>query len=127
MKTMANIQFDYQYRDAGGSKACDSVIFANPDNLDMEAIKLRLERALWETEFFIADQIRIPELFLYSDGSICETLDHCFHTFDGLETTSQSPTDTHNRSIGEFIQEVEYNGSLGLGWCLFDPVQRFGR
>ena len=120
---MANIQFDYQYRDAGGSKASDFVIFANPDDLEPEEVKLRLEQALWDREFFIADQIRIPEVFLYLDGRVDDVVDHCFHHFDSLVPTSSAETDAHKRSIREFVHEVESQSSLG--WRVFDPVERF--
>ena len=119
---MENVQLHYQYRDAHGSKRCAYVIFANPDNLKPEEIELRLERALWEGEFFVADQIRIPEVFLYLDGTLDDELDHCFHHFDSVDLTSETPTDKYNRSIRQFIREVEDQSQRG--WQLFDPIHR---
>lgn len=122
---MPNIQFNYQYRDAHGSKRCREVIFGNPDSLELEQIQLKLEQAFWETEFFIAQQIRIPEAFLYLDGSLDANIDHCFHHLDSLTITSCPPTDTYGRSIREFVEEVAHEASLG--WKFFDPVQVFGK
>ena len=122
---MNNIQFEYQYRDAQGSKACNQIIFTNPENLEPEKIRLSLERAFWDNEFFVADQIRIPEVFLSVEGYPDESLDHCFHHFDSLELTSHPPTDYYNRSIREFMCEVERQSLIG--WRLFDPAQQFGR
>ena len=120
---MNNVQFDYQYRDAQGSKACSYVVFTNPDNLDLVEIQLSLENVFWETEFFVADQIRIPELFLSVAGYADPNLDHCFHHFDSLVLTSLPATDSHNRSVREFVSEVQHQSLIG--WQLFDPVRRF--
>jgi hypothetical protein len=123
LQAMQNIQFEYQYRDAQGSKACNQVIFTNPDDLEPEEITLRLERAFWEAEFFVAHQIRIPEVFLDVDGYPDENLDHCFHHLDFVVLTSDPPTDSHNRSVRQFICEVEQQSLIG--WRLFDPAERF--
>lgn len=120
---MSNIRFEYQYRDAGGSKACGSVTFANPDNLTHEEIQTRLEEACWETEFFVADQVRIPEIFLYIEEPGDDALDHCFHHLDSVVATSDLSTDLQDRSIREFVCEVE--SQAALGWRLFDPIKRF--
>jgi len=116
---MNNIQFDYQYRDAYGSKACDYIVFPNPENISAEEITSRLEQAFWDSEFFIAGQIRIPELFLYLSDAYDPEIDHCFHHFDSVTIVPDPLTDVHNRTIGEFITEVESQASLG--WKLFDP------
>src|SRR5262249_17042651 len=118
-----NIRFDYQYRDAGGSKTCNFVVFANPDDLCVEDIRRRIENALQETEFFIVDQVRIPEMFLYTNGSPDAELDHCFHHFDSVEETDNDPSDLHRRSINSFLGEVEFQSKRG--WQAFDPQQRF--
>lgn len=119
-----NIQFDYRYQDAGGWKQCDFIVFANPDNIPLDEIRRRLQMALWETEFFIAHQIRIPEIFLYLDGLVDEEVDHCFHYWDSVEITNSEPSDLCERSIGQFLEEVELQSNHG--WQLFDPCQRFG-
>jgi hypothetical protein len=118
-----NIQFDYRYQDAGGWKNCDSVVFVNPDNIPVDEIRARIQVSLWETEFFIAHQIRIPEIFLYLDGSIDEKVDHCFHHYDSAEETNSAPSDLYQRSIGQFLEEVELQSNRG--WQIFDPCQRF--
>lgn len=52
----------------------------------------RLQKAMREMEFFIADQIRIPEVFLCLKGSFDPEVDHCFHHFDSVDETEQPPT-----------------------------------
>src|SRR5258708_38788552 len=118
---MNNIRFDYQYRDAHGSKKCDFVVFANPENLGVEEIIARLEQALWDSEFFIARQIRVSDLFLYLNDRPDPEIDHCFHHFDSVKIVSDPVTDLQNRTVREFIHEVETQSSFG--WKLFDPAQ----
>ena len=70
---------------------------------------------------FIAHQIRIPEIFLYTrDDAISD--DHCFHEFDAVESTAALPNDDYSRSISEFIAEA--NGEALRGWAAFDPHNR---
>jgi len=119
---MLNIRIDYEYRDARGAKACRSVVLRNPDNLMLSEIRTRLEAALWEKEFFIADQIRLSEAFLFLEGPSVDELDHCFHHLDAVEVASQEATDTYKRSVDNFLREVELQAALG--WRLFDPAKR---
>jgi hypothetical protein len=76
----------------------------------------RLSRALDRGMFFIAHQVRLPELFftdrpLYAD-------DHCFHELGEVSTTFDETTDLVGRSFAEFVEEVER--ASRLGWQVFD-------
>ena len=57
-----NIAFNYQYRDASNFKRSGQVIFENPDSWSLSAISLAFECTVIHGTF-IADQIKIPELF----------------------------------------------------------------
>ena len=83
----------------------------------------RLFAALDREEFFIARQVRLPELFfaeraLYAD-------DHCWHEMAEVTTTSAPADDLLGRSIEEFVAEIERASSNG--WAVFDRSEpRFG-
>lgn len=112
-----NTRFNYLYRDASNYKSCGSVVFRG--GID-DTLSGRLAAALESTEFFIADQIRIPEVFLL-DWPLDQD-DHCWHWFSDTELTNDAPDDTHGRTIGEFIAEVERASTDG--WKIFDPLHR---
>lgn len=67
--------------------------------------------ALDRQEFFIADQVRLPELF-FTEGPP-NSADHCFHQFDSIEMTGAPADDRQLRSIDDFVQEVEHAGRMG--------------
>src|SRR5581483_4570177 len=67
----------------------------------------RLVRSLESAEFFIAHQVRIPELFIGLPSWPLEQDDHCWHEFSCIEPTNEPANDRHRRTIEEFIIEVE--------------------
>jgi len=112
-----NGRFEYLYRNASNYKQWGTVVFSGaPD----EDIARRLVAA-WEClEFFIADQVRVPELF-FDDGLNPED-DHCWHEFAALEPTDDEPTDEFARTIESFVAECE--AAARAGWQIFDPLRR---
>jgi hypothetical protein len=115
-----NIQFNYLYRDGGNYKNTASIVFSNPENLRLFEIKKRLEEAFFQQELFIADQVGIPEVFLFYEFELNED-DHCFHEFSGCEVTNAKPNDKLSRSISDFIDEVENQSAEG--WLAFIPSE----
>ncbi|MGC2421273.1 MAG: hypothetical protein WA405_06440 [Candidatus Acidiferrales bacterium] len=115
---MENIKFRYLYRDAGNYKNWANVIFRNPDRLVLESVTKALQHTFLEECLFIAHQIRIPEAFLFAKGDATSD-DHCFHEFDAVEITLDSPNDRHSRSITQFIADVKKEANRG--WMAFDP------
>ena len=97
-----NTRFNYLYRDASNYKSWGSVVFRS--GID-DILSARLSAALESTEFFIADQIRIPEVFL-PDWPL-EQDDHCWHAYSDTELTGDAADDPHGRTIEEFVVEVE--------------------
>jgi hypothetical protein len=115
------------YRDGANYKKWDSVVFSNPETVGLASITNRLQAAFLVDDTFVADQVRIPEVFLYSNGQIDQD-DHCLHEFCSIEETLDTANDTHSRSILAFVLEVETVAKVG--WCGFTPgagtKDRFG-
>ena len=112
-----NARFEYLYRDASNYKVWGSLVFAGPITNDLAR---RLSRALESSEFFIAHQVRVPELFLGLPSWPLEQDDHCWHEFSRVESTTEPANDPVDRTIEEFILEVERQSAVG--WQLFDPM-----
>lgn len=121
---MNNIKFNYLYRDAGNYKKWADIIFSNPDRLTLGAITKALQGSFLADGLFIADQIRIPEVFLSTEQGFTDD-DHCFHEFDAVEPSPEISNDKFCRTIREFIAEVKREADLG--WRTFDPHDRFLR
>ena len=115
---MPNIKFNYLYRDAGNYKKWTDVVFSNPDRLTLEAAAKALKDAFLEDGLFIAHQVRVPEVFLFSRGNATSD-DHCFHEFSAVEESLEDPNDPFSRSISQFIAEVKREAKSG--WAAFDP------
>ena len=115
---MSNIKFRYLYRDAGNYKKRGEVVFRNPDELSCDFIADALRKAFLQDGLFIAHQVRIPDSFLYTRGE-AESDDHCYHEFDRVELSPDTPDDQHGRSIKQFLLEVQMQSASG--WTAFDP------
>lgn len=120
---MSNIEFSYLYRDGGNYKKFGRVVFANPDQIACGVIEKALAEAFLEDGLFIADQVRVPEVFLFADGELAFD-DHCYHEFDGVRATEKESTDPRVRTVSEFVSEVNQQG--GRGWRVFDPYDSKG-
>jgi hypothetical protein len=118
---MNNVKLNYLYRDASNFKNFASVVFLNPSGMNLLAVSKSLEDAFWVDGLFIANQIRVPEVFLFAKCDISID-DDCFHEFLSVESTQQGPTDTRRRSIDEFVAEVVKEAKRG--WKVFDPLER---
>ena len=115
---MPNVKFSYLYRDTGNFKKWADVVFSNPDGVALETTTKALEDAFLQDGLFIARQVRVPEVFLFSRGDATSD-DHCFHEFSAAEASLEEPTDVCSRSIAQFIAEVKREGKRG--WTTFDP------
>ena len=121
MKAQETIRFTYLYRDAGNSKAWGEIVFSNPETLSSIDLNIRLRRAFDMGCLFVADQIQIPEVFLYTNGEVIAE-DHCFHEFHSIELSNDKPTDENGRSIKSFVEQVEKESQQG--WHAFNPIDR---
>ena len=118
---MDNIRFCYLYRDGSNYKSWGEVIFSNPEQLTLDKIEIRLIDAFLPDKQFIASQISIPEKFLFLDGKFTK-YDHCYHEFDCVEVCEEDSTDSLERSISDFLREVETTSKHG--WEAFDILER---
>ncbi|MGZ8190001.1 MAG: hypothetical protein ACXWTS_02080 [Methylococcaceae bacterium] len=57
-----NVRFEYLYRDAGNFKNWGEIIFANPNNIEIDFITKKAEDALIERLYFVASKADIPDL-----------------------------------------------------------------
>ena len=120
---MDNVELSYLYRDGGNYKNWGRVVFSNPGKLNIESVEAQLRQAFEQEELFIASQIRVPDVFLYLGGEFSFD-DHCYHEFDEVRQTPEAANDPHNRSISEFLAEV--NREAQRGWRAFDPYDSVG-
>ncbi len=117
---MKNIRFNYLYRDASNFKKWGCIVFSNPQELTPAQILDQITKAIPDS-LFIADQIRLPELFIYNEEPMNPD-DHCFHEFFNVEESDKDADDPHCRTITNFIAELE--GEQQSGWCVYDPWER---
>lgn len=143
--SVKNVRFSYLYRDADNYKQGGAVVFSNPDGHPVGEAKRMFDGWMDGGEYFIADQVRVPEVFLWDpaadyDPNDPETYpdfvamgggaghyaindaDHPWHEFEELEETDDEPTDAHGRTLREFVEEVSRAGQEG--WREFDPKGR---
>ena len=118
---MNSIKFNYLYRDGSNYKSFGEVIFSNPENLHMNEIEADLLNAFLSDRLFIASQISIPEKFLFVNRSFTKH-DHCYHEFDSVEFCEEESTDSLERTITNFLQDVEIVSKQG--WKAFDILDR---
>lgn len=112
-----NSRFEYLYRSASNFKEWGAVVFSGVAD---EVVERRLVAALESFEFFIADQVRVPELF-FQDG-LDVGISRCWHEFVRLEPIDEEPTDEFSRSIESFV--LEFEAAARAGWRIFDPAAR---
>jgi hypothetical protein len=118
---MSNIKFNYLYRDGGNYKCWGEVVFPNPEQLTSSEIEARLISAFLPDKLFIANQVSIPEKFLFLSGDFT-VYDHCYHEFDCVEACDDSSTDSLERTIASFLKDVELVSKQG--WKAFDVLER---
>jgi hypothetical protein len=116
--TLRNIKFIYLYRDGSNYKKWGEVVFESEGSDSIADLKQRIESRLESGQFFIASQVRLPDLFLWSGSSI-DADDHCFHEFADLELTECAPNDPYGRTVEQLIAEI--TTASENGWRCFDP------
>jgi hypothetical protein len=118
---MSNVKLHYLYRDGSNYKKWAEIVFFGADDLSIDSTTKALRDTLLPDGLFIAHQVRVPEVFLAAEDRLTSD-DHCFHEFDSVVTTSESPNDPCGRSIREFMAEVAREAKRG--WRAFYPQDR---
>ncbi len=107
-----NSRFEYLYRDASNYKRWRSVVFSGAPT---RALESRIRASLHDGEWFIANQVRLPNLF-FLDFPVNDD-DHCWHEFSAIEATELSPDDPLQRAIAGFAAELAE--AHHVGWRQF--------
>jgi hypothetical protein len=119
---MSNLRFRYLYRDGGNYKRWGSVVFGNKEGVSAQAAEFSLRVELSGNGLFIAEQVGVPDVFLFSVFPLSPE-DHCFQEFHSVEVVRGAITDRLGRTMAEFISEVARQARVG--WHVFDPSDPF--
>jgi len=113
------VRFTYQYRDKSNWKNLADLICINPNNHEVAEIKRAIKATLIDELWFIANQVGLPELFLFNNEPVADD-DHCFHELlcvdevvDSMESEEQ---------VDDLISRFEEANKTG--WKEFAPLRR---
>ena len=95
---MANIKFNYLYRDGGNYKRYNSIIFNNPDNIILSELSTLISSKLIDNTWFYANQWNLPDL---RPETIYPDTDPTWHEFESINYTNESVT--FSCTIAQFI------------------------
>ena len=98
---MPNIQFDYRYRCSGNYKKFVSVVFANPDGVELGKLENLIQSKLIDGEYFYAAQWQLPEVFT---DIVDFRIDPTWHEFESVAFTDEAAD--AGISVGEFMEIV---------------------
>jgi hypothetical protein len=87
---MANIQFNYLYRDGANYKQFGFVIFKNISGISLEDATSKVRSKLISYEFFVPQDWGLPRLHFHTYDP---EIDHEWHEFENWEVTNEPPTD----------------------------------
>ncbi len=118
---MCNLKFSYMYRDGSNHKDFGGIVFPNPQKLAFDTVTKALRKAFMVDGLFVADQVRVPEVFLFHKWDL-NSDDHCYHEFLVVKETRETPSDLYGRTFAEFVNEVASESRNG--WKEFDPLER---
>lgn len=107
-----NTGLEYLYRDASNYKRWGEVVFAGEATAELRE---RFANVLHEGEWFIAEQVRLPNVFL--DDFPINDDDHCWHEFFAFVSTDAEVTDAYDRTMEQLVTEFER--VCGAGWREF--------
>lgn len=79
---MANIQFNYLYRDGGNYKNYGSVVLANPTGLGLAELTALIRSKLIDQTWFYATHAGIPDLI---PNTFNPETDPTWHEFESVE------------------------------------------
>ena len=110
---MANILFEYLYRDASNWKQYGQAVFTNIGEIPLADIEAQIRATLHDGEWFIAEMVDLETCFI---GDHDTDDDHPWHEFHAVSETDLPPSDPAfmdgpHRDIAQFIRAME-NGKL---------------
>jgi hypothetical protein len=86
---MPNIKLSYLYRDSANYKTFGYAVFANPNNLTLEAIAAHIRTKLIYDQFFYANEWQLPDLFPTTFNPYD---DPTWHEFESIALTNEPAT-----------------------------------
>jgi hypothetical protein len=99
---MPNVKFSYRYRDAGNYKNHSWVIFANPNNVELQDLETLIQSKLIDFTYFYVDQWQLPNLHFSTWNN---QLDHTWHEFESVEHTNEEPNG--ELTLAEFVAAIK--------------------
>ena len=99
---MPNIKLNYLYRDGANYKNFSSVIFDNPDNINIDVLLKIIKLKLIDETWFYVHQWNLPDLYFAKWNN---EFDHTWHEFESIEYTSEAPNT--EIKLTEFINLVQ--------------------
>jgi len=97
-----NIKFNYLYRDGANYKNFSSVIFDNPDNINIDVLLKIIKPKLIDETWFYENQWYLPDLRLATWNY---ELDPTWHEFESIEYTNEVPNAII--TLTKFIKNIE--------------------
>jgi len=98
-----NILLTYLYRDAANYKHWGEVVFTNSDGLDPAALEAAVRRWLIDRNWFVAEDVIVPDL---RPEERDDELDHDWHEFHSLSVTSTRIDDPAGRDVQDWIRDL---------------------
>ncbi|WP_184551056.1 hypothetical protein [Mucilaginibacter sp. FT3.2] len=98
---MANIQFNYLYRDAGNYKNFGSVIFANPSNIGVTELSGLIQSNLIDQTWFYNHYWHLPDL---RPKTFNNHTDPTWHEFERVGYTDEAAN--FKIELSEFIKLI---------------------
>jgi hypothetical protein len=83
---MPNIKFNYLYCDCGNYKKYTSIVFSNPNNIELSELEKLIRSKLIDGTWFYADDWKLPEIFL---ETFDYKIDPTWHEFESIEYTHE--------------------------------------
>ena len=99
---MPNIKLNYLYRDGANYKNFSSVIFDNPDNINIDVLLKIIKPKLIDETWVYVHQWNLPDLHFAKWNN---EFDHTWHEFESIEYTSEAPNT--EIKLTEFINLVQ--------------------
>lgn len=98
---MANIKFNYLYRDGGNYKRYNFIIFKNPDNITIENLSAVISSKLIDNTWFYANQWNLPDL---RQKTFDSNIDPTWHEFESINYTKVQPNS--EQTLDQFLTHV---------------------
>ena len=106
---MANILFEYMYRDASNWKKHGEAVFTNESGIPLAEIEARIRKTQYDGEWFKAEMVGLETCFFNPPEEQTED-DHPWHEFERVSETDRPPSDpacSACRDIAEFLRAME--------------------